>query len=71
MNSRSAKIHKKEQEHKMAEKLKFFEIFEKFSALFSTKRPSDDWPDALDHLAIGLVAKKIYKTWKNKWKFGT
>ena len=28
----------------------------KISALFLTQRPTDDWPDALDHLAIGLVA---------------
>ena len=33
---------------KKAEKLK------KIPALFSTQRPPDDWPNALDHLAIGL-----------------
>ena len=26
-----------------------------------TQRPPDDWPDALDHLAIGLVANKYTK----------
>ena len=26
-----------------------------------TQRPSDDWPDALDHLTIGLVANKCRK----------
>ena len=31
------------------------------SALFLTQRPPDDWPDALDHLAIGLVADKCTK----------
>ena len=28
---------------------------------FLTQRPPDDWPDALDHLAIGLVANKYTK----------
>ena len=36
----------------------------KISALFSTQRPLDDWPDALDHLAIGLVARKYTKLGK-------
>ena len=31
------------------------------SALFSAQIPPDDWPDALDHLAIGLVANKYTK----------
>ena len=31
------------------------------SALFLTQRPPDDWPDALDHLAIGLAANKCTK----------
>ena len=31
------------------------------SALFLTQRPPDDWPDALDHLAIGLVTNKCTK----------
>ena len=31
------------------------------SALFLTQRPPDDWPDALHHLAIGLVANKCTK----------
>ena len=34
------------------------------SALFLTQRPSDDWPDALDHLVIGLVANKYTKLGK-------
>jgi hypothetical protein len=34
------------------------------SALFSTQRPPKDWPDALDHLAIGLVADKYTKLGK-------
>ena len=52
----------------MAEKLNNFEKFErkkkkekKNSALFSTQRPPDDWPDSLDYLAIGLVANKCTK----------
>ena len=44
-------------ETKMAEKLNNFEKFVKkeknqISALFLTQRPPDDWPDALDHLAM-------------------
>ena len=50
MNSRFALIHKKAQEQ--------------ISGLFSTQRPPDDWPDALDHLAIGLVANKYTKLGK-------
>ena len=50
---------------KMAEKLNNFENFERkknqISALFSTQRHPDDWPDALDHLAIGLVANEYTK----------
>ena len=46
----------------MAGKLNNFENFERkknqISVLFSTQRPLDDWPDALDHLAISLVANK-------------
>ena len=33
----------------------------KISALFVTQRPPDDWPDALDHLVVGLVATKCTK----------
>ena len=44
---------------KMAEKNEqFWKIWKKkdqISALFSTQTPPDDWPDAVDHLAIGLV----------------
>ena len=47
----------------MAEKLNNFEKFE-ISALYLTQRPLDDWPDALDHLAIGLVANKYTKLGK-------
>ena len=55
----------------MAENLNNFERKKnQISALFSTQTPLDDWPDALDYLAIGLVANKInkylHKTWKNK-----
>ena len=50
---------------KIAEKLNNFEKFEKkknqISALFSTQTPPDDWPDALDHLIIGLVINKYTK----------
>ena len=52
----------------MAEKLNNFEKFERkrnqISALFSTQTPPDDWPDALDHLTIGLVANKYLKLGK-------
>jgi hypothetical protein len=34
------------------------------SALFSTQTPPDDWPDAIDHLTIGLVANKCTKLGK-------
>ena len=55
----------------MAETLNNFEKFEKkkknqISALFSTQTPPDDWPDAIDHLTIGLVANKyVHKTSAN------
>ena len=53
---------------KIAEKLSNFENFERkknqISALFLTQRPPDDWPDALDHLVIGFVAKKYTKLGK-------
>ena len=52
MNSRFAKTDEKAQEQ--------------ISALFSTQRPPDDWPDALDHLAIGLVANKYTKLGKTR-----
>ena len=46
----------------MATKLNNFKKFERkknqISALFLTQRPPDEWPDALDHLAIGLVANE-------------
>ena len=52
----------------MAKKLNNFEKFERkknrISALFSTQRLPDDWPDVLDHLAIGLVANKYTKLGK-------
>ena len=58
----------------MAEKLNNFEKFERkknqISALLSTQRPPDDWPDALDHLAIGFLANqytKPGKTRENLW----
>ena len=59
MSSRFAKIHKKAQGQKWLKNLK--EKKNQISALFSTQRPSDDWPDALDHLFIGLVANKYTK----------
>jgi hypothetical protein len=47
---------------KMAEKLNNLKKIGKeknqISALFSTQRPPDVWLDALDHLAIDLVANK-------------
>jgi hypothetical protein len=53
---------------KIDEKLNNFEKFERkrnqISALFLTQRPPDHWPDALDHLAIGLVANKYTKLGK-------
>ena len=53
---------------KMAKKLNNLEKLERkknqISALFSTQRPPDDWPDALDHLTIGLVANKYTKLGK-------
>jgi hypothetical protein len=52
----------------MAQKLNNFEKFEEkknqISALFSTQTPPDDWPDAIDHLTIGLVANKYTKLGK-------
>ena len=55
-------------ETKIAEKLNNFEKFERkksqISALFLTQRPLDDWPDALDHLAIVWLlinAQKLQK----------
>ena len=55
----------KRHRNKNDEKLNNFEKFERkkgqISALFLTNRPPDYWPDALDHLAIGLVANKCTK----------
>ena len=52
----------------MAEKLSNFEKIvnkrDQISALFSTQIPPDDWPDAIDHLTIGLVANKCTKLGK-------
>ena len=46
---------------KIAEKLNGFENFERkknqISSLFLTQRPPDDWPDALDHLAIHCITQ--------------
>ena len=42
----------------------FWKIWKKkdqISALFSTQTPPDDWPDAIAHLTIGLVANKCTK----------
>ena len=55
----------------MAQKLNNFEKFEEknqISALFSTRTPPHEWPDAKDHLTIGLIANKytkLRKTSKN------
>ena len=51
----------------MTEKFNIFEQFERkkqISALFSTQRPPDDWPDAIDHLNMGLVTNKCTKPGK-------
>jgi hypothetical protein len=52
----------------MAEKLNNFEKVEtkknQMSVLFSTQTAPDDWPDALDHLTIGLVANRYTKLGK-------
>ena len=49
----------------MAEKLNNLEKFGRkkgqISVLFLTQRPLDEWPNAVDHLAIGLVANKYTK----------
>ena len=49
----------------MAQKLNNFEKFKEktpqISALFSKQTPPNDWPDAIDHLIIGLVANKYSK----------
>ena len=44
----------------MAEKLNNFERIN----FQPCSQPLDDWPDALDHLAIGLVANKYTKLGK-------
>ena len=52
----------------MHEKLNHFEKLERkknqILVLFSTQRSPDDWPDALDHLVIGLVANEYSKLGK-------
>ena len=52
----------------MADKLSNFEKIVKkrdqISALFSTQIPPDDWPDAIGHLIIGVVANKCTKLGK-------
>ena len=54
--------HKKAQEQIGWKFETFWKIWmKKIQALFSTQRPPDDWPDALDHLAIGLAANKCTK----------
>ena len=64
MNSRFSKNSQKGTGTKLVEKLNNFETFER------TQRPPDDWPDALDLLAIRLVLvsnkyTKLGKTSKN------
>ena len=51
---------------KIAEKLNNLKEKSQISALFLTQRPPDDWPDALDNLAIALAANKCIKLEKNK-----
>ena len=72
MNSRFSKIHKKAQEQKWLKNWTILKNLKEkknqISALFSTQRPPDDRPDALDHLAIGLVANKYTKLWKTSEK---
>ena len=67
MSSRFAKIHKKAQGQKWLKNLKEKKS-NQISALFSTQRPPDDWPDALDHLVIGLAANKYIKLGKTSKK---
>ena len=62
INSRSAKIHQKAQEQTWLKR-------NQISALISTQRPPDDWPDALDYLVIGLVANKYIKLGKPSENF--
>ena len=65
MNSRFTLIHKKAHEQKLLKNWTILKNLKEkksqISALFLTQRPPDDWSDALDHLAIGLVAKKCTK----------
>ena len=49
---------------KMVEKLNNLKEKKQMSALFSTQRPPDDWPDAIDHFTMGLVANKCTKLGK-------
>ena len=51
----------------MAEKSNNYEKFERKKIRFqpfSTQTPPDDWPIAIDHLTIGLVANKCTKLGK-------
>ena len=48
----------------MAEKLNNFEKFERKKIKFQPCSQPRDWPDALDHLAIGLVANEYTKLGK-------
>ena len=68
MNSRFASIHKKVQEQKLLKNGTILKNLKgkkgQISALFFTHRPPDDWPDALDHLVISLVANKYTKLGK-------
>ena len=64
MNSRLAIIHKKAQKQKWLQNWTIWKKKrkeKKNSAPFSTQRPPDDWPVALDHLAMGSVANKYTK----------
>ena len=41
--------------------IKLIGMNSKFALIKPCFQPPDDWPDALDHLAIGLVANKCTK----------
>ena len=64
INSRFALIDKKAQEQKLNNFKKIGGKKNQISALFSTQTPYDDWPDAIDHLTIELVANKYTKLGK-------
>ena len=68
MNSRFSLIHKKAHEQKLQKNWTILKNLKEknnqISALFSTHTPSDDWPDALEPLTLGLVANEYTKLGK-------